>query len=137
MEHQFKDLIPNEPDNEKEKLYFSEKLLGKISKYLEKEPLILRSAEIHEEGWFNKKESYIRKRLKHKRSDGVYYLAISSVYRSYKGKRVTRYTLYWLNERDVFFINKSLDFEPEGEQVSIGSLKNEFHIINIDEYGKG
>lgn len=137
VEHQFKGLVETGLDEGKEKLYYSEKLLCKISKYLQKEPLVLRSAEVQEEGWFNKKESYVRKRLKHKRAEGKYYLAMGSVYRSYMGQRMTRYILYWLNERDVFYINQNLDYEPEGEPVRIADLKEQYHLINVDDTGKG
>lgn len=117
----------------KENLYVSRKLLAKISKYLEKEPSVLRCDEVWEEGWFNKKESYIQKRLKHRRNEGRYFLGISHLCRSFNGKRITRYQLFWLYERDVYYINKGLDLEPSGEVVPVGALQNLYRIINIDK----
>lgn len=117
----------------KENLYISEKLLVKISKYLEREPGMLRCDEAWEEGWFNKKESYIQKRLKHRRNEGRYLLGISNICRSFNGKRITRYQLFWLYERDVYYINKGLSLEPNGEVVPMDTLPNLYHIINIDK----
>ncbi|MBE3101347.1 MAG: hypothetical protein IMZ47_03650 [Firmicutes bacterium] len=135
MEHQFNTLMQNYEENsiDKENLYISEKLLIKISKYLEKEPTLLRCDEVCEEGWFNKKESYIKKRLKHKRDEGKYHLGISNIYRSFNGKRITRYLLFWLYERDVYYINQELDIEPYGEAIPMDALTNLYHIINIDD----
>jgi hypothetical protein len=117
----------------REDLYVSEKLLIKISKYLEREPQVLRCEEINEEGWFNKKESYIQKRLRHKRSEARYHLGISNIYRSYNGKRITKYQLLWLYERDVFYINKGLELEPGGEFVPMDTLTNLYNVIYIDK----
>ena len=154
MEHLFQSLFrdyegkdpdkenPGEADNPdgkgknpgyKENLYVSVKLLVQISKYLEREPGLLRCDEICEEGWFNKKESYIQKRLKHKRKEGKYCLGISNLCRSFNGKRITRYQLFWLYERDVYFINKGLNLEPNGEVVPTDTLTNLYNIINIDK----
>lgn len=122
-----------ESSSYKENLYVSKKLFVKISKYLEKEPGVLRCDEVWEEGWFNKKESYIRKRLKHRRNEGRYFLGISHLCRSFNGKRITRYQLFWLYERDVYYINKGLDLEPSSEVVPVDTLPNLYNIINIDK----
>ena len=117
----------------KENFYVSVKLLTQISKYLEREPGLLRCDEVWETGWFNKKESYIRKRLKHKRKEGIYCLGISNLCRSFNGERITRYQLFWLYERDVYFINKGLPPEPKGEAVPMDTLTNLYNVIDIDK----
>ncbi|HHT65717.1 MAG: hypothetical protein ACOX25_00155 [Caldicoprobacterales bacterium] len=117
---------------DKEELYVSQKLFSKVSKYLERMPQAVRCSEICEEGWFNKKESYIRKRLKHKRKEGKYCLGISNLHRSFNGKRISRYLLYWLNERDIYYINKELPLEPAGEMAPIDTLSNLYQIIDMD-----
>ncbi|HHY83563.1 MAG TPA: hypothetical protein GX505_12945 [Clostridiales bacterium] len=117
----------------REKLYVSEKLFVKISKYLERKPQMLRCNEVCEDGWFNKKESYVQKRLKHKRKEGKYCLGISDIYRSYNGHRITRYQLYWLYERDVFYINKGIPLEPSSEVVAADTLPYQYDIVNMDK----
>lgn len=117
---------------DKENLYISKKLFNKVSKYLERVPQAIRCSEIYEKGWFNKKESYIRKRLKHNRKEGIYQLGISNLYRSYNGKRVSRYHLYWLYDRDIYYINKELPLEPTGETISFDALPYFYRILNID-----
>lgn len=141
MDHQFKSLYRNQDektgDDDRDILYVSEKLLSKISKYLEKEPGLIRCDEISEDGWFNKKESYIQKRLKHRRNEGKFCLGINGIYRSFNGRRVTKYRLYWLYERDVYFINKDIAMEPGGETVPTGTLGVLYKVVNVDEIKKG
>lgn len=118
--------------NDREILYISKKQFLRISRYLERVPQFLRCSEVYEEGWFNKKESYIRKRLKHNRKEGKYQLGISSLYRSFNGKRISRYLLYWLYDRDIYYINMGLPLEPAGEMVSTSALPHIFRIIDTD-----
>lgn len=124
--------FPEECKESREKLYISERLLAKISKYLEQKPQKLRCNEVFEDGWFNKKESYVHKRLKYRRNEGKYCLGISEIYRSYNGHRITRYRMYWLYDRDVYFINKGMPFEPGGDMVDTDTLPLKYEIINLD-----
>ena len=53
--------FPEVCKDSREKLYVSERLFAKISKYLEQRPQMLRCNEVYEDGWFNKKESCTEK----------------------------------------------------------------------------
>jgi len=117
----------------KENLYISRDQFFRISKYLEQEPKVLRCSEVCEDGWFNKKESYIRKRLKYNRKEGKYQLGISNLYRSFNGKRISRYLLYWLYDRDIYYINMGLPLEPSGEMVPTDALPHLYRIIETDK----
>jgi len=119
---------------DRDNLYVSTKLIAKISKYLERTPSVIRCSEICEEGWFNKKESYIRKRLRYNRKEGKYQLGISNLYRSFDGKRISRYLLYWLHDRDICYINKNMPLKAEGEIVPTETLINLYHIVDLDQY---
>ena len=122
----------SEPFDHKENLYVSKKVFSKISRCLERIPEAVRHSEVCEDGWFNKKESYIRKRLKHKRKEGKYCLGISNLYRSFNGKRISRYQLYWLYERDVYYINKGLALKSADKVIPTDIVSRMFSIINID-----
>jgi hypothetical protein len=120
--------------NDKDNLYVSKKVIDKISKYLERTPPVLRCSEISEEGWFNKKESYIRKRLRYNRKEGRYQLGISNLYRSFDGKRISRYLLYWLYDRDICHINNNMPLEPEGETVPTDTITRLYQIVDVDQF---
>jgi len=41
--------------------------------------------------------------------------------------------MYWLYDRDVYFINKGMPFEPDGEMVEADILPLKYEIVNLDK----
>jgi len=130
------DWLNPKKNNSSEELYISVKMLDKICRFLEKEPKALRMSAISEEGWFNKKESYVRKRLKYIKREGKFYLAISDIHRSFNGKRVTKYLVYWLSDKDISHINNQKEAEMKGEFVPLETLQTLYKVIPVDREGE-
>ena len=66
--------------------------------------------------------------------EGRYQLGISNLYRSFDGKRISRYLLYWLYDRDICHINNNMPLEPEGETVPTDTITRLYQIVDVDQF---
>jgi len=117
---------------EKPTFYIYKPVFEKISIYLQREPIYVRCESVYEDGWFNRKESYMCKRMKYDRKKGQYIFGISDIYRSYNGRRITKYTKYWVTEKDIYYINNRMELPSQEQLISVRKLRDQYQEVYLE-----